>query len=121
MKYVGTNTQYNDGTSTTVETILNVNDVFSIQATRRRQKDNIKRDRKDNDIEYDIVEDGYITIYKNDKTYHQFSFKSHKNIDEFMAQYTQILTRSDDYDIVEIVINHTSGPTKHVVADSILA
>lgn len=97
-------------------TIIDMTQVFSIEGTKRFQKVDETKDKSGNVISLDIIEDGYVTIYKSDKTYHQFGFGCYENVDEFINQLEECLGKDKGDSIKEIIIDHRTNPIKRIVS-----
>lgn len=107
--------KWSDSTCSELEYLIQTDHMFSCESEKRTEKTNETKHG-----EYDVVEKGTVKLYRDGKTYHSFSFKSHKNVDEFMGQLCDILTSNDDGQIHEIKIDHYTAPAKHYSKERML-
>lgn len=85
--------------------ISSMTQVFSIRSVKFKNEKE-ETDKKGYVISKWIEYRGHVTLYKTDKCYHQFSFNSHRNVDEFISQIEKCRSKHDTDSMVEIIIDH---------------
>lgn len=115
IKYSGMKTFFSDGAMNMMTAIVDMSQVFSVEVSKQTK---VYDNRKDGKIYRRSTEEGSVTIYKTDKTFHQFYFKSWKNVDEFISQVEKCLGKDRGESIVLIEIEHETTPVKEEILDS---
>ena len=114
IKYAGPKTFFSDGSMHMMTTTVDMIQIFSIEVCKQIK---VNDNRKDGKIHRRSYEEGSVTIYKTDRTFHQFNFESWKNTDEFARQVESCLGKDRVDSIVLIEIEHEKTPVKEEIID----